>query len=95
MGKSVSEQLLAYLQTNPGVHASGTLQRLEWRNHTGSLAVPRSVVRRLQELAEEGKIHCEMKGNHAHYSATPIEKKPERKLVYDPVRDVMVWTSAT
>jgi hypothetical protein len=70
--QSVSDQLLAYLQTNHGVFASGDLQRMEWRNSNNSLAVPRSVVRRLQELAEDDKIHCEMRGNHAHYSATPI-----------------------
>lgn len=90
MKKSVSQQLLDYLQANPGVHASGDLQRMEWRNHTGTTAVPRSVVRRLQELAEEGKINCEMRGNHAHYSAAPIEKPPQRKLVYDPVNDRMI-----
>lgn len=91
--KSVSQQLLEYLQKNPGVHASGTLQRLEWRNHTGSMAVPRSIVRRLQELAEDGSIFCEMKGNHAHYSAAPIPKEKKPQLVYDPINNRMVYAN--
>lgn len=90
MKKSVQDQLLDYLQANPGVHASGTIQRLEWKNKDGTLAVPRTIVRRLQELAEEGKIHAEIRGNHTHYSATPIEKTPIPSLVYDPINDRMV-----
>jgi hypothetical protein len=79
MKKSVSTQLLEYLQTNHGVHASGNLQRLEWRNRDGTLAVPRTVVRRLQELAADGKIHIQYTGNHAHYSTdafVPPQHKP-------------------
>ena len=90
MKKSVQDQLLDYLQANPGVHASGTIQRLEWRNKDGTVAVPRTIVRRLQELAEDGKIHSEIRGGHTHYSATPIEKKPTPSLVYDPINDRMV-----
>lgn len=90
--KSVSQQLLDYLQSNPGTHASGDLQRMEWRNMDLTLAVPRTIVRRLQELAEEGKIHAEIRGNHTHYSATPIEKK-KPQLVYDPERNCMVYAN--
>lgn len=77
MNKSISDQLVQYLQENHGVFSSGDLQRLEWRNIDGTVALPRTIVRRLQELAEEGTIHCEMRGNHAHYSADPIPK-PEK-----------------
>lgn len=90
MKKSVSDQLLDYLQANPGVHASGNLQRLEWHNKDGSLAVPRTIVRRLQELAEEGKIHAEIRANHTHYSATPIKKPKAPSLVYDPINHRMI-----
>ena len=90
MKKSVQDQLLEYLQANPGVHASGTLQRLEWHNKDSTLAVPRTIVRRLQELAEESKIHATLINGHTHYSATPIEKPKTPSLVYDPINNVMV-----
>lgn len=92
MKKSVSQQLLEYLQANPGVHASGNLQRMEWTNHTGSIATPRSIVRRLQELTEEAKIHCEITKNHAHYSATPIEK-PKPRPIYVRINGELVDTA--
>lgn len=49
MKKSVETQLLGFLSTNPSVWASGTLQRMEWFNRNGTLATPRSIVRRLEE----------------------------------------------
>ncbi len=79
MKKSISQQLLDYLRENHGIFPSGDLQRLEWHNIDGTKAVPRTIVRRLQELSEEGSIHCEMRNNHAHYSADPIQK-PEKVI---------------
>ena len=78
--KSITAQLLDYLQANHGVFASGTLQKLEWRNKSGSTAVPRTIVRQLQHLAEQGKINVQIINNHAHYSAQPIPP-PKKQVV--------------
>jgi len=56
MKKSVETQLIDFLKENPSVWASGDLQRHEWRNKNGSLATPRSIVRRLEENAAEGGV---------------------------------------
>lgn len=78
MKKSVSTQLLEFLQNNRGRFASGSLQRMEWINKDGTLAIPRTVVRRLQELAQDGLIYVEEVNGHAHYSADPLKEKPKR-----------------
>lgn len=55
--KSVEEKILDFFYNHPGEQwHSGELQRLEWKNANNSVATPRSVVRRLQELCNEGKI---------------------------------------
>lgn len=77
--KTVSQNLLDYLQSNPGVHASGDLQRLEWYNSDNHLVTAQTVGRELRRLAELGKIHVDYKNNHAHYSFTEIPKP--KKLV--------------
>ena len=84
--KSVSTQLEDFLRSHKGeVFASGDLQRMSWSNRNGSLATPRSIVRRLEELAEEGVIKVEYKErNHAHY--TYGERKTLR-WVFDEVTD--------
>lgn len=94
MKKSVSQQLLEYLQTNPGVHSSGTLQRLEWHNKDGTVAVPRTIVRRLQELAQDNKIHVEDRNGHAHYSTESIPQKPKTviRIVETPTGPVAIRT---
>ena len=75
MKKSVTIQLLEFLQQNPGFHHNGFLQTLDcWRNKNGSRPTPRSLVRRLQELVEEGKAFVEYRGGQAYFSA---EYKPK------------------
>lgn len=91
MRKSISDQLLKYLQTNVGVFSSGELQRMTWTNKSGSIATPRTVVRRLQELAEDGKVSVTTINGHAHYSADPIIKPAKPQLTYDPIKNVMVY----
>ena len=49
MKKSAETLLLDFLKANPSKWASGDLQRREWRNKNGTLATPRSLVRRLEE----------------------------------------------
>jgi len=80
--KSVSEQLRDYLQSvAPTQVSSGDLQRMTWTNKDGTLAVPRTVVRRLQELAEEGTLTVETKKkNHAWYCYGAPAPKPKQVM---------------
>lgn len=76
MKKSVQQQLLDFLRSSPGLHPSGDLQRRLWTNKDGTTAVPRTIVRRLQELAEDGKIFAEIVNGHTLYHADPKSKEP-------------------
>lgn len=48
-----------FLQDNLGWHASGSLQRMEWRIRDGKLATPQNIGRTLRELENEGKVQVE------------------------------------
>lgn len=78
---TVPERLEAYLKSVGTWVASGSLQKMDWLNEDGTLASPRTVVRRLEELAEEGILKVEYRDkNHAWYSyGAPV--KPVRKIV--------------
>ena len=86
MNKSVPKQLLDYLRANPDMQfPSGSLQRMQWKNQNGTLATPRTVVRRLQDLAKEGLIHNHAESNKpAIYSAN--KAKIPVKPIYEEVR---------
>lgn len=93
MKKSVEAQLLDFFRENSKqVFASGDLQRRQWFNKNGTLAMPRSIVRRLQELAEEGKIQQVGDMAHAKYSLNAEVVKPKMKQVisYTPQGTVKV-----
>lgn len=46
-----------FFYQHPGsVYHSGVLQRMEWRGKNGKVQTPRTLVRRLQELAEDGLL---------------------------------------
>lgn len=64
------DRLHSFFRAHAGeVFASGDIQRMEWRNKNATLATPRSIVRRLEELTEEGILKVEYKErNHAFYS---------------------------
>lgn len=81
--KTLKEKLVAYLKANPGVHASGSLQRLEWRDSRGKSASPSNITRRLRELAEDGKIAAHYIKGHAHYSYTPQRRVITKVEVID------------
>ncbi len=54
---TIQKNLLTFFQNHPNdTFASGVLQRLEWRGKNGKVQTPRTVVRRLQEMAEDGQI---------------------------------------
>lgn len=82
----LKDQLFNYLRVNGGIHASGDLQRKEWPKYAygekKGLHTPRSVVRRLEELAEEGKLAVEYRKNHAWYSITEAHKKPSYNYIF-------------
>ena len=59
---TVQDQLVEYLRQEPGWTASGAIQRHEWKNEDGTMATPRSIVRRLQEKVEDGTLEV-MYGN--------------------------------
>lgn len=67
--KTVPEQLSDFLRgVSPSQYSSGELQRMSWKNKNGTSAVPRSIVRRLEELVEDGTLKVEIKDRHAWYS---------------------------
>ncbi len=65
MKLSLKERLYQYLLKNHGWVSSGDLQRLVMKYTT---YLPRTTVRRLEELCAEGKLEVEYrKKNHAWY----------------------------
>ena len=84
MRKSVETQLLDFLKANPSVWASAALQRMEWRNRNGTLATPRSIVRRLEENAEEGGMLTVSYDNHgnAQYSIKEAFRPKQQKVEF-------------
>lgn len=65
MTLSLRNRLLKYLLNHHGWIASGELQRIVVL-HTDY--TPRTAVRRLEELAEEGKLDVKYIKGHAYYS---------------------------
>lgn len=61
MNKSAEDNLVDFLKSNPGWYSSGALQRMPFKNKNGSLATPRTLVRRLQENAEGEHAILEVK----------------------------------
>lgn len=85
MSMKLRDQLVKYLLDNEGSHASGELQRIYWSKYAygekRGFHTPRSVVRRLEELAEENLINVEYKQNHAWYSAVREKLTPKKQIV--------------
>jgi translation elongation factor EF-Tu-like GTPase len=91
--KSVEDSLLDFFREHSTEkYASGELQRMSWLNKNGTVATPRSVVRRLQELAEAGKITNVGTMQHAVYSLNAEVVKPKMKQVvsYTPEGTIRV-----
>lgn len=84
--KSAQENLLDALKAHNGWVASGIMQRWEVKNKDGSLATPRTLVRRAEEMVAEGKLEVEYREkNHAYYRATEKAYKTIKRLVHDEV----------
>lgn len=91
---TVPEQLTAYLKgTAPAQVSSGELQRLIWKNENGTMATPRSIVRRLQELVNDGVLVVEHKKKHAWYSwGNPAPKPKPVAYVRHPLTGERITT---
>lgn len=88
---SVPKQLVAYLASvAPAQVSSGELQRMEWKNDDGTLATPRSVVRRLEELAETDELFVEIKDGHAWYSYGTPPKPQKTYYVRHPITGELI-----
>jgi hypothetical protein len=88
----IKKQLYRYLQQNPGWHAKGSLERMEWRTRNGTLATADNIGRRLRELAEAGNILVEERKGHAWYAIKPSHAKPRYRLVETWLPDgSVVW----
>lgn len=64
MKLSLRDRLIRYLKHNHGYIASGALQRLAAEKTTYT---PRSVVRRLEELTQEGILEVQYRKGHSFY----------------------------
>lgn len=78
--KSAETQLIDFLKANPSVFASAQLQRMFWKNKNGSLASPRSIVRRLEENTytpdnPQGVLEVSYVGGNAHYRIREEHRK--------------------
>lgn len=95
MKKSVETQLIDFLRANPSKFASAELQRMPWKNKNQTLATPRSIVRRLEENAEEGgmlEVSYDENGNAMYNIKEGFEKKKFVAYVKHPFEDRMITT---
>ena len=84
--QSLRDRLLKYLKKQHGWVASGDLQRLVVQ-HTDY--TPRTAVRRLEELAEEGELLVQYRKGHAFYSANIGEVTTAQLVATNPER--LAW----
>ena len=79
--RSAEQNILEFLKNNPSVFAAAELQRMSFRNRNGTLASPKAISRRLQELAEQGILDVTYDHkNHAHYSIKEEHRKKEQHV---------------
>jgi hypothetical protein len=84
---SLRDRLMRYMMKNHDVWvASGDLQRIVVQETDYT---PRTAVRRLEELAEEGKLQVEYRKGHAFYkvnATTVIDRKGDLAAAAEAVR---------
>ena len=78
--KSAEQNLIDFLKENYDWYSSGSLQRMPFKNRNGSLATPRTLVRRLQENAtgENAVLEVKYEGRSTYYRI----KETHRKVKY-------------
>lgn len=83
MQLSLKERLVRYLKNNHGWVSSGQLQKLVMEK---TIYLPRTAVRRLEELAEEGILEVQYRAkNHAWYRLS------QSKSFEDKVQEMNSW----
>lgn len=88
MKKSAEDKLLMFFRENSNKEfASGEIQRMSFSNKNGTLATPRSLVRRMQELCEEGKILNVGTDKGAVYKLNTGVVQPRMKQVVEQMPD--------
>lgn len=95
MKKSVETQLIDFLRSNPSKFASAELQRMPWKNKNQTLATPRSIVRRLEENAEEGgmlQVTYDDHNNAFYNIKEGFQKKEFIDYVRNPLTGQMITT---
>ena len=85
--KSLPEQLKEYLASVYPAHvSSGELQRMKWKNRDGTEPAPRTVVRRLEELAEDKTLSVDYREkNHAWYAFGSVPKPKTAYFITDRI----------
>lgn len=67
-------KILSYIEANPNEwHTSGQLQFMDFKNEDGTRALPRTIVRRLQNLEENSFIAVTYKNKRTQYRFIPKE----------------------
>src|SRR3990167_11295871 len=88
--KSAEQNIISFLQQNPSVFAAAELQRQPFKNRNGTLASPKAISRRLQELAEQNILEVSYVSNHAHYQIREEHKKKPTLIIDEskpPIKD--------
>ena len=84
--KSAEQSILAFLKDNPSVFAAADLQRRPFKNKNGTLASPKAISRRLQELAEQKIIDVTYPDNkNAYYQIREEHKKKPVMIIDDSI----------
>lgn len=95
---SVEYTIESYLSKHADAwHQSGELQRMEWWNNDHTKAVPRSVVRRLQEMENAKVIAVQHTGKKktAEYRWIPYEWRSRYNTLKDrEENNLPMWKSA-
>jgi len=77
MKKSAENRIVDFLKENPTFFPAAQLQRMSFANKNGTLASPKAISRRLQELAEgeHAILDVEYPNGHAHYKIKQEHRK--------------------
>ena len=75
---SAKDNILFWLQNNPGNHHGAAMQRMDFKNRNGSNASGDTIKRRCNDLVKEGKAFVDYKHGEAYFSA---EYRPKLKQI--------------
>lgn len=69
---SLRDRLATWFKNHPGLHASGSIQRMVSEKTTYT---PSNTSRRLRELEVDGTLKVEYKDGHAYYKYNDLDKE--------------------